>query len=50
MVAEPDGSVLIRDRIEGPIEAAARLGVALAERLLARGADGILNKLNLPQS
>jgi hydroxymethylbilane synthase len=50
MVAEPDGSALIRDRIEGPIEEAARLGVALAERLLALGADGILNKLNLPQS
>jgi hydroxymethylbilane synthase len=49
LVAEPDGSALIQERIEGPIEEAARLGVALAETLLARGADGILNKLNCNQ-
>ena len=45
LVGEPDGSVILRDEIRGPGADARRLGVQLAERLLARGADRILARL-----
>jgi hydroxymethylbilane synthase len=45
LVAETDGSRLIRERLEGPEGEAERLGTALAEKLLNRGADAILNPL-----
>jgi hydroxymethylbilane synthase len=45
LVAEVDGSALIRHRLSGPVQEAVALGVELAEALLARGADIILKKL-----
>jgi hydroxymethylbilane synthase len=42
LVAAPDGSRLARDEIQGPATDAARLGMALAERLLAAGGAAIL--------
>ncbi|MGD2125408.1 MAG: hydroxymethylbilane synthase [Desulfobacteraceae bacterium] len=45
MVAELDGSVLIKDEISGPRENPEELGVTLARRLLASGADEILARI-----
>jgi hydroxymethylbilane synthase len=42
LVADPDGRALLRDCRRGPAAAAAQIGVALAETLLARGAGGML--------
>ena len=42
LVGRPDGSLVIRDRIEGSASDASALGTALAERLLAAGADALL--------
>ncbi|MGQ0501937.1 MAG: hydroxymethylbilane synthase [Panacagrimonas sp.] len=47
MVGAPDGSRVVRDHIAGPVAAAADLGIALAERLLARGARDILAALGI---
>ncbi len=47
LVGAPDGSRLIRDRIEGPAEHAAALGEQLAQRLLDAGADEILRALGI---
>ncbi|WP_020650650.1 hydroxymethylbilane synthase [Solimonas variicoloris] len=47
LVGAPDGSQLIRDAVEGPRADAAALGGELAERLLARGARGILSALGI---
>lgn len=47
LVGAPDGSQLIRDAVEGPRADAAALGGELAERLLARGARGILIALGI---
>jgi hydroxymethylbilane synthase len=44
LVAEVDGSALIRHHLSGPVQDAAALGVELAEVLLTRGADIILKK------
>ncbi|MDT0617077.1 hydroxymethylbilane synthase [Salinisphaera sp. P385] len=44
-VGAPDGSQLVADETTGPAEEAAALGTALAERLLAAGADRILAAL-----
>jgi hydroxymethylbilane synthase len=41
-----DGAIIIRDRISGPIEGGVALGVQLAHRLLARGANRILEEVN----
>ncbi len=46
LIAEPDGSRVLRDQISGPREAAETLGRTLGERLLAQGADKILAALN----
>lgn len=45
MVAEVDGSRVIRDQETGKRQKAAEIGVILAERLLTAGADGILAKI-----
>lgn len=45
LVGEPDGSRLLRDAIDGPADKAETLGTRLAERLLARGARRILDKV-----
>jgi hydroxymethylbilane synthase len=45
LVGRPDGSELLRERLAGPATDAAALGTAVAERLLARGADRILAAL-----
>lgn len=45
LVGEPDGSLVLRDEVRGPRAQAAVLGVSLAERLLAAGADVILARL-----
>jgi len=45
LVGDPDGSVLLVDEIHGAASDADTLGVTLAERLLARGADKILAKV-----
>jgi hydroxymethylbilane synthase len=42
LVGSPDGAVVIRGSVEGPVSAAAALGVRLAEDLLERGAGPLL--------
>ncbi|MFP4155132.1 MAG: hydroxymethylbilane synthase [Halothiobacillaceae bacterium] len=42
LVGKPDGSLTLRDEIEGPQDQAEQLGIELADRLLAAGADEIL--------
>jgi len=45
LVAEPDGSRLLRDSLSGGIENPAALGQRLAERMLAAGAGHLLERL-----
>ncbi|EKO3519183.1 hydroxymethylbilane synthase [Vibrio fluvialis] len=45
LVGEPDGSHIVRGEIRGPRQDAERLGVELANQLLANGARDILTKL-----
>jgi hydroxymethylbilane synthase len=45
LVAEPDGSRLLRDAQIGSIDAPAALGTLLAERMLAAGAGPLLERL-----
>jgi hydroxymethylbilane synthase len=45
LVAEPDGSRLLRDSISGGTENPAALGRQLADRLLAAGAGPLLERL-----
>jgi len=45
LVASIDGTHVIRDRIEGPVEQAAPLGTTLAERLLDAGGKHILDQI-----
>ncbi|WP_154180517.1 hydroxymethylbilane synthase [Vibrio furnissii] len=45
LVGEPDGSHIVRGEIRGPRQDAERLGVELANQLLADGARDILTKL-----
>ena len=42
LVGRPDGSEILRERVEGAVGDAASLGKALGERLLARGARELL--------
>jgi hydroxymethylbilane synthase len=46
LVADVDGSRIIKADLSGPADSAESIGVQLAEQLLARGADKILEKLN----
>jgi hydroxymethylbilane synthase len=45
LVASIDGTQVIRDRIEGPVEQAAPLGTALADRILNAGGRRILDQI-----
>jgi len=45
LVAAVDGSIVIKHSLSGPAASAERIGVELAEILLSRGADGILENL-----
>lgn len=45
LVADLEGRALIQDRLSGPPQDAERIGRALADMLLSRGADAILKKL-----
>ncbi|RMH14219.1 MAG: hydroxymethylbilane synthase [Gammaproteobacteria bacterium] len=45
LVGEPDGSRILRDHCRGPVEEAETIGEQLAERLIALGADQILERL-----
>ncbi len=45
LVAELDGSRLIKQTLEGPCDQAAKLGLKLADALLAKGAASILERL-----
>jgi hydroxymethylbilane synthase len=45
LIASVDGRKLLRERIEGPSSEARTLGIQLAERLLAKGGDVILNDI-----
>ena len=45
LVASVDGTRVIRDRIEGPVEQAASLGTALADRILDAGGRRILDQI-----
>jgi hydroxymethylbilane synthase len=45
LVAEPDGSRLLRDSLSGNIDEAAEVGRRLAERILAAGAGPLLERL-----
>jgi hydroxymethylbilane synthase len=44
-IGMPDGSRVVRDRVQGPLDEAERLGQALGERLLAQGGRQILDTL-----
>ena len=45
LVAEPDGSRLLRDKISGSVQNPTELGRQLAERILAAGAGPLLERL-----
>lgn len=45
LVASLDGLQMIRETLSGPAEESESIGIALAERLLAQGADEILERL-----
>jgi len=45
LVADVDGGTVIKDCLSGPAESAEQIGIELAETLLARGADQILQQL-----
>lgn len=47
VVGDPNGPQMVRDEIRGPVDQAAALGNALAERLLDAGARGILQSLGV---
>jgi len=45
LVAEVDGSVLLREAVNGPVDRGEALGVELADRLLEQGARQILDNV-----
>jgi len=45
LVADMDGSRIIKSQLSGPADSSEAIGIKLAEQLLARGADEILEKL-----
>lgn len=47
MVGRPDGTLTLRDEITGNVTEGEALGVALAERMLAAGADKILAEVGI---
>lgn len=46
LVAETDGSVILKDKIAGTVGEAENLGIELAEKLLSMGADSIIKRLS----
>jgi hydroxymethylbilane synthase len=50
LVADMDGSTVVRDSLSGAREDCEQIGVQLAETLLARGADEILARLKLMEA
>jgi hydroxymethylbilane synthase len=50
LVAAVDGSRIIKATNSGPVNGAEAIGIQLAEQLLARGADKILEELNALES
>jgi len=50
LVAKPDGTTILRDEIRGTVADAEKLGIELAERLLAAGADVILEAVYRDQN
>jgi hydroxymethylbilane synthase len=48
LVAEPDGTRILRAHAEGPATEAETLGGAVARDLLGQGADAILARLSEP--
>ncbi len=50
LIAEPDGQSIYRGEHTGPLTAAEAIGEALAETLLAQGADAIVDRLLLGHS
>ncbi|MEJ2310701.1 MAG: hydroxymethylbilane synthase [Gammaproteobacteria bacterium] len=49
LVGEPDGSSIVRANRSGPVADATALGIAVADELLASGADAILKRLYAEQ-
>lgn len=47
LVAAPDGTRVVRDRIEGPVARAAELGAQLGEHLLVAGGAEILRRIGV---
>ena len=45
LVAQPDGSCVLREEIEGPVEQAWSLGVTVGQRLLDKGGRDILEQI-----
>jgi hydroxymethylbilane synthase len=45
LVGRIDGSEIVKDSLEGPLEKLEEIGVELAEKLLSMGADEILNEV-----
>ena len=45
LVAEPDGSRVLRAQAQGPMAQAEALGLQVAQALMAQGADAILARL-----
>jgi hydroxymethylbilane synthase len=43
VVSSPDGATMLRATIEGPAATGERLGVTLADELLAKGAKAVLD-------
>jgi hydroxymethylbilane synthase len=50
LVAEPDGSLIIRSEASGSVDSALQLGEQVAQELLQKGAKAILAKLLVPDS
>jgi hydroxymethylbilane synthase len=46
LIVSPNGRRLVRGEHAGPVNAAAQVGVTLAEQLLARGGKEILEELD----
>ncbi len=50
LVAEPDGSRIVRSQVSGPVASAVQLGEQAAHELLQKGADDILSRLLHPDT
>ena len=44
LVAHPEGTTLLRDHLSGPIDRAEQLGAELAQKLIERGANSLLDR------